>query len=76
MSQIIGNKETPKLGLKDTTALKCTCGNSTFVEGMLLRKISAILSPKGVESLSPITILICHKCSSPLEQMLPEELKD
>lgn len=44
------------------------CGSKTFQEVVVLKKVSAILSPSGKEELYPIPAFICSKCGE-----MPEE---
>ncbi len=51
---------------KDTTAIKCeSCENEIFVEGFMLKKISAILSPSGREEMFNIPVPLCSMCGKP-----------
>lgn len=44
------------------------CGGKTFVETVVLKKLSPILSPTGKEELYPIPVFTCSKCGT-----IPEE---
>jgi len=48
--------------VKNSPFIKCDCGGVTFVEKMMLKKISKILSPTGKDEVYPLTVLICDKC--------------
>jgi len=61
-------KITPEM-IKDFKSVTCTCGGMIFEEGILLKKISPILSPTGKEELYPLEILVCKKCGK-----IPQEL--
>ena len=53
------NREQPGLNVdfSQTTAEVCeSCGNDTFVQVFKMRKLSALLSPTGQESMIPIQI--------------------
>ena len=63
-----------KLKLSDTTEVTCPCGGSTFDEGMLLRRVSRILSGGGPE-ITPIPAIYCVKCGKPVTELLPPELQ-
>lgn len=54
----------PNIDLKNTTAIVCEeCSNDTFREVMMLRSVSALLSPNGQESIIPLQgLLACDKC--------------
>ena len=61
--------------INKTTEVKCKCNNDVFVPGVIVRKISKFLTGGTKDSLFPIQIMICSKCSEPLEDTIPEELK-
>ena len=70
------NRQQPGLNvdISQTTAEVCeSCGNDTFVQVFKMRKLSALLSPAGKETLIPIQIFACHKCGLVNEGFLPKE---
>lgn len=72
------NQQQPLLnnfGLKDTTPVVCECGNDAFVNGTMFRKVSKILAGTTKDALAPIPVPICVKCHTPLQELLPEELR-
>ena len=51
------------IDIKQTTPVKCEkCENQTFKQTMLLRKMSALISPDGRETLIPVAAFACEKC--------------
>ena len=57
-----------QVDLKDADTLKCqACGNSIFIQGYVIKKISAIVSPTGKEVIAPIQVFNCGNCG----EMLP-----
>tara|TARA_R110002167_G_C12144337_1_gene600600 strand:- start:71 stop:286 length:216 start_codon:yes stop_codon:yes gene_type:complete len=49
---------------EQTTALECDkCKNKTFIQVFFCRKVSALLSPSGEESLIPVPTFACAKCN-------------
>ena len=55
------NREQPGLNIdfNQTTAEICEeCGNDTFVQVFKMRKLSALLSPTGQESMIPFKFLL------------------
>jgi hypothetical protein len=51
------------LDISQTTAIKCEkCENQTFKQTVLLRKMSALVSPNGQETLVPVAVFACEKC--------------
>lgn len=70
-------KHQVNLRLDQTTAIKChDCGAETFNQTFLLRKISALLSPTGQESLMPIPVFECSQCGAVLQETLPKEMNE
>ena len=70
------NREQPGLNVdfSQTTEECCeSCGNNTFVQVFKMRKLSALLSPAGKETMIPIQIFACHKCGHVNEGFLPKE---
>ena len=57
--------------IKNATLVECECGGKLFVEKMILKKISPILSPTGKEELFPMNILVCEKCG-----LMPKSIPD
>ena len=46
-----------------TTQIQCeSCGGSTFKQTLLLRKMSALVSPNGQETIIPMQVFACEKC--------------
>ena len=64
---IPGNKVKPQaqvqVNIKDTETIVCEkCGNGLFIQSFFLKKISAIVSPTGKESIVPIQVYSCGNC--------------
>ena len=57
----------------DTTAVVCPCGSEVFQEGMLLRKISALVGGDGKPK--PLPTIYCVKCFKPHPDFLPPDLR-
>ena len=52
-----------QIDISKTSAVKCeSCENQTFKQTMLLRKLSALVSPSGQETLIPVAAFACEKC--------------
>ena len=61
-------KQQVKIDLSDADTMKCQkCGNTIFIQGYVIKKISAILSPTGEEVIAPIQVFNCGNCG----EMLP-----
>ena len=60
------------LKLKDLDGVECNeCGNPTFIQVHLLRKISAVLSPNGKGGFLPVPIFQCAACGHINEELMP-----
>jgi hypothetical protein len=52
-----------QIDINKTSAVKCEkCENPTFKQSLLLRKLSALVSPNGQETLVPVQVFACEKC--------------
>ena len=70
------NREQPGLNVdfSQTTAEVCeACGNDTFIQVYKMRKLSALLSPAGKETIIPINVFACNKCGHINDEFLPKE---
>ena len=53
------------IDMSQTTPIKCEkCENSTFKQTLLIRKMSALVSPSGQETVIPIGVFACEKCGN------------
>ena len=48
------------------------CGNQTFSMAFLFKKISAVLSPNGKESMIPLQVYKCDECGHINKEFLPK----
>ena len=56
-------KKQVQVDLKDAETMKCAnCGNSIFIQGYIVKKISAIMSPTGQEVIAPVQVFNCGSC--------------
>ena len=54
---------TQTVDVSQTTPVKCEkCENQTFKQTLLLRKVSALISPNGQEQYVPVAVFACEKC--------------
>ena len=52
------------IDMSQTSEMKCDkCENPTFKQTMLLRKMSAIVSPNGKETIIPVGVFACESCN-------------
>ena len=57
-----------KVDLSEADTMKCQkCGNSIFIQGYVIKRISAIVSPTGEEVIAPVQVFNCGNCG----EMLP-----
>ncbi len=65
-----------KVELKDTSDVSCEkCGHKLFTQLMMFKKLSAVMSPTGQESMIPIQVFACNECGHVNEDFLPPEGK-
>ena len=65
-----------KVDLSQTTAVSCelgSCKNDTFIPAFKMRKMSALLSPHGKETMIPMQVFACAKCGHINNDFLPKE---
>ena len=63
MKPIPQPKKQVQFDLKDAETMKCAnCGNKIFIQGYVVKKISAILSPTGQEVIAPVQVFNCGNC--------------
>jgi len=62
------------VGLEQTQAITCDeCNSDAFHPAFLLRKVSALISPTGKETVIPIQVFACDSCGHINEEFLPIE---
>lgn len=60
------------VGLDNTDEIACDeCGGNTFHPAFLLRKVSALISPTGKETVVPIQVFACDSCNHVNKEFLP-----
>jgi len=72
----MNNNEQPqmKVDFSQTTAEVCEkCENDTFVQVYRMRKLSALLSPAGQETMIPVQVFACAKCGHINKGFQPKE---
>ncbi|NJO90812.1 MAG: hypothetical protein HC831_18985 [Chloroflexia bacterium] len=83
MAQRMGQMHQPQITadmVKNSRSLKCSCGGEIYLQGVLLKKLSALLSPTGKEEQLPIQVLYCKDCGlihpeTDPDNVIPEHLK-
>ena len=57
-----------QVDLTDAETMTCMkCDNKIFIQGYVIKKISAIISPTGKEMIAPVQVFNCGNCG----EMLP-----
>ena len=72
----MNNPQQPQMNIdfSQTTPEVCEeCENDTFVQVFRMRKLSALLSPTGQESMIPIQVFACAKCGHINKGFQPKE---
>ena len=67
--------QNPKVNINpdDLVDVVCEkCENQTFSMAFLFKKISAVLSPNGKESMIPLQIYKCDECGHINKEFLPK----
>lgn len=65
-------QQTLNVDLSAAQDITCeNCGNYTFEEVVLMKKLSALLSPTGKEAIIPIPSFACNACGYINKQFLP-----
>ena len=64
-----------KVDLQDAETMVCQkCENPVFIQGYVIKKISAIVSPTGKEVIAPIQVFNCGNCGEMLPMKELDEL--
>ena len=72
----MNNPQQPQMNIdfSQTTPVVCDkCGHDVFTQAMKMRKLSALLSPTGQETMIPIQAFACAECGHINEGFLPKE---
>ena len=68
-------KHQVQVDLEDAETMICQkCGNKIFIQGYVIKKISAIMSPTGKEVIAPLQVFNCGNCGTMLP--LSDELNE
>ena len=56
-------KQQVQVDLSDAETMNCQeCNNKIFIQGYVIKKISAIMSPTGQEVIAPVQVFNCGNC--------------
>ena len=68
-------KQQVQVDLEDAETMICQkCGNKIFIQGYVIKKISAIVSPTGKEMIAPVQVFNCGNCGAILPLADVDEL--
>lgn len=71
------NQTPMNIDLTNAQDITCeNCGNYTFQEVVLMKKISALVSPNGKEGIVPIPTFACNACGFINKQFLPVKVAE
>jgi hypothetical protein len=70
------NQLPPNFNLNDARDMDCDCGGKIFLPGYRFKKISRLLTGAPKDSVMPVELYICAGCGKPLNELLPQELKE
>ena len=61
-------KQQVEVDIKNGTTMKCEkCDNPIFIQGYVIKKMSALLSPTGKEVIAPVQVFNCGNCGHMLD---------
>ena len=64
-----------QIDLTHAKTMECEeCGCKGFKQTLMLKKLSALLSPNGQESMIPVAVFACEKCSHINKEFLDAEI--
>lgn len=75
----MAKQQQPPLNIDITAAQDVTCdncGNYTFNEVVLMKRVSALVSPTGKEAIVPIPTFACNACGFINKQFLPVKIAE
>lgn len=62
--------------LDQLTPVICeSCQGEVFIEGVMLREVSPLISGERETKLAPIPVFICNNCKEVVQRFLPEGLR-
>ena len=70
-----GTPEQQSIDFSKTSEINCeVCLNDTFEQTLLLRKLSALVSPTNQETIVPMAVFACQKCGHVNSEFRQSEL--
>lgn len=68
-----GGMGQPRLSLDQLQDITCeNCDNDTFVQAVMLKRVSALVSPNGEAGIVPIETFACVSCGNVNEEFKPQ----
>ena len=68
-------QQQPQIDLSDAETMTCQkCNNKIFIQGYVIKRISAIVSPTGKEMIAPVQVFNCGNCGEILPLADVDEL--
>tara|TARA_Y100000592_G_scaffold101075_1_gene185193 strand:+ start:5211 stop:5465 length:255 start_codon:yes stop_codon:yes gene_type:complete len=68
------NKQKININLNDMDDVVCEeCGNPTFIQVVLLKRVSAVMSPSGKKSFLPMPVFECSSCGHVNDELIPQQ---
>ena len=65
MSNIQREQPGLQIDLSKAETIVCeNCGNASFIQAFLLKKVSALVSPTGKEAIVPMQVFSCGNCGT------------
>ena len=65
-----------QIDLTHAKTMECEeCGCKGFKQTLMIKKLSALLSPNGQESMVPVAVFACEKCSHINKEFLAAQIK-
>jgi len=52
----------PGMNVDDLPWVSCSCGGMLFDSAVMVKKVSALLSPSGREEIVPAEVIVCKSC--------------
>jgi len=73
----IGSQPQLNINPSDLTDVVCeSCGNQTFEMIFMFKKLSAVLSPSGKDTMIPLQTYRCMECKTIGKEFLPKDKPD
>ena len=69
----LNSQQKMRINLQDADDVVCDeCENTYFSPAIIIKRVSALLSPTGQEMMAPVQLFQCNKCGHVNKEFLPE----